>query len=143
MGPCRHSAGDGSTFAIIKVVARRLVGLVRLATEVIGGGAVGPPARPQRLPHVAPPDLRCAAFLFIRFLVRCGQGHWFGELERAAPFTAHFVVFDGRRNELKLPGRAIAEGLEPVAHGVFTHSDRHLWLMSANWKQPQIDIWEK
>jgi uncharacterized caspase-like protein len=38
-----------------------------------------------------------------------------GELERAAPFAAHFIVFDACRNELKLPGRNIAKGLEPVA----------------------------
>jgi D-alanyl-D-alanine carboxypeptidase len=44
-----------------------------------------------------------------------------GELERAAPFAAHFVVFDACRNELKLPGRTIAKGLEPVAqrNGMF------------------------
>jgi hypothetical protein len=38
-----------------------------------------------------------------------------GELERAAPFAAHFIVFDACRNELRLAGRSIVKGLEPVA----------------------------
>jgi uncharacterized caspase-like protein len=37
------------------------------------------------------------------------------EFERQAPLAAHFVVFDACRNELTLPGRSIAKGLEPVA----------------------------
>ena len=38
-----------------------------------------------------------------------------GELERAAPFAAHFVVFDACRDELKLPYKSAAKGFEPVA----------------------------
>jgi uncharacterized caspase-like protein len=37
-----------------------------------------------------------------------------GELERAAPFAAHFVVFDACRNELKLPYKSTVKGFEPV-----------------------------
>ncbi|MGE3702241.1 MAG: SUMF1/EgtB/PvdO family nonheme iron enzyme [Hyphomicrobiaceae bacterium] len=38
-----------------------------------------------------------------------------GELERAAPFAAHFIVFDACRNELKLPEKTTVKGFEPVA----------------------------
>jgi uncharacterized caspase-like protein len=38
-----------------------------------------------------------------------------GELERAAPFAAHFVVFDACRDELKLPYKSASKGFEPVA----------------------------
>jgi uncharacterized caspase-like protein len=38
-----------------------------------------------------------------------------GELERAAPFAAHFVVFDACRDELKLPYKSTVKGFEPVA----------------------------
>jgi formylglycine-generating enzyme required for sulfatase activity len=38
-----------------------------------------------------------------------------GELERAAPFAAHFVVFDACRDELKLPYKSAVKGFEPVA----------------------------
>src|SRR4030095_13383095 len=44
-----------------------------------------------------------------------------GELERAAPFAAHFVVFDACRDELKLPYKSASKGFEPVAErgGIF------------------------
>ncbi|MGH6815163.1 MAG: SUMF1/EgtB/PvdO family nonheme iron enzyme [Hyphomicrobiaceae bacterium] len=44
-----------------------------------------------------------------------------GELERAAPFAAHFVVFDACRNELKLPDKTAVKGFEPIAerNGLF------------------------
>jgi uncharacterized caspase-like protein len=38
-----------------------------------------------------------------------------GELERAAPFAAHFVVFDACRDELKLPYKSASKGFEAVA----------------------------
>jgi hypothetical protein len=38
-----------------------------------------------------------------------------GELQRAAPFAAHFVVFDACRDELKLPYKSAVKGFEPVA----------------------------
>jgi formylglycine-generating enzyme required for sulfatase activity len=38
-----------------------------------------------------------------------------GELERAAPQAAHFVVFDACRDELRLPYRSAAKGFEAVA----------------------------
>jgi hypothetical protein len=38
-----------------------------------------------------------------------------GELERAAPFAAHFVVFDACRDELNLPYRSASKGFEAVA----------------------------
>jgi hypothetical protein len=38
-----------------------------------------------------------------------------GELERAAPFAAHFVVFDACRDELRLPYRSASKGFEAIA----------------------------
>src|SRR5436190_15084584 len=37
------------------------------------------------------------------------------ELERAAPFAAHFVIFDACRDELKLPYKSASKGFEAVA----------------------------
>ena len=37
------------------------------------------------------------------------------ELERAAPFAAHFVVFDACRDELMLPYKSASKGFVPVA----------------------------
>jgi hypothetical protein len=38
-----------------------------------------------------------------------------GELERAAPFAAHFVVVDACREDLQLPYRSASKGFVPVA----------------------------
>jgi formylglycine-generating enzyme required for sulfatase activity len=38
-----------------------------------------------------------------------------GELERAAPFAAHFVVFDACRDEFRLPYKSASKGFEPIA----------------------------
>ena len=38
-----------------------------------------------------------------------------GVLEQTAPLAAHFIVFDACRNELKVPGKSVVKGFEPVA----------------------------
>jgi uncharacterized caspase-like protein len=79
---------------------------------------------------VSRPDDRANYLIPVDLQDTDGPDFWFdavklddllGELERAAPSAAHSVVFDACRNELKLPGRTIAKGLEPVAqrNGMF------------------------
>jgi formylglycine-generating enzyme required for sulfatase activity len=123
---------DGFKVTALRDAGRRQVlsAVQAFGAELAKGGANGVGFLYYSGHGVSRPDDRANYLIPVDLKDTDSSNFWFdavklddllGELERAAPFAAHFVVFDACRNELKLPGRTIAKGLEPVAqrNGMF------------------------